>query len=801
MFEKFQKMIGVSGSSKSEPDADTLWTTPWDWRDAEDVYTGHNGHVWMYRALPVNPLEWEDPEKRLGLGQQIATLLATIGSTSGTPLGAIRQLSNNREIHLINVSWEEEAKPPEGTSPRLAEYQESALGFTVPKRALFLGVRLRTSRKGGETSMSKQLVSAATKMLAEDVPDRSAYNADREQVGAIIARFGGRKLNPSQQAQLESWYNLGRGPDVTIVEESTSLRISNFDTLEMSAVMRFNNPIMSAPNAQWVLDAITHPDGPRMVSVRAELEPSAVARSRARRAQRRVKSSMEEEAATGDLERVELSSTFQQAQAFEHFLADANEPILTNCSIIMARSITDTDETYIDWLRDNYQIDMKPLEHRQIRALDESLPCSSRRVNPFLQDISISMLAYAGFNGFSNLGDSKGAYLGLADPDGTPVFLDPLGAPAANQPPAMLIAGDPGSGKTFVSQSLAVQAVLAGITAIFINPKGFDSLSTFADLVNGNVIKMSALEGMPGAFDPFLYSPPEIAAEMATSHILSVLEAGFTQAQRLDLSSALKRAAYAGARCVGDAFAFIEDNTVITQIKQQVEGSSLFALGVALEPRPRFDDASGLTLIEFDRELGLPDPGKAPSDHTTGERIALAAIRLITRASMEILAKSGGGMMVVDEAWTFLGHETGLAALQRLGREGRSLNILPIFATQRISDVITRDMESYISRVLVMQMRDEKEIRASLNLCGLEATKERIKWVKSCGYQKGDEENGVPERLPMALHRDLKNRHAAVVLGPIPEAARIAFSTNPEDRRKRQQALEEENGQFTEEDD
>ena len=114
MFEKFQKMIGVSGGSKSEPDADTLWTTPWDWRDAEDVYTGHNGHVWMYRALPVNPLEWEDPEKRLGLGQQIATLLATIGSTSGTPLGAIRQLSNNREIHLINVSWEEEAKPPEG---------------------------------------------------------------------------------------------------------------------------------------------------------------------------------------------------------------------------------------------------------------------------------------------------------------------------------------------------------------------------------------------------------------------------------------------------------------------------------------------------------------------------------------------------------------------------------------------------------------------------------------------------------------------------------------------------------------
>lgn len=786
IIEDFQKKFRA-GSGKSQPETDTMWTTPWSWKDEEGTYIGHNGQVWLYRALPLNPIEWEDPATRLGLGQRIASMLITIGATSGTPLGALRQLANNREVHLLNLTWEEEATPPAGTSGALNEYIKATLGFLVPRRAFFVGVRLRSSRGTSETSMTKQLTSMATKMLGEDVPDREAYNSDREQVSQIMARFGAKKLTRHQQYQLESWYNLGRGPDVAIVEEATSLRVSNIDMLEMSAVMRFGNPVMKAPNAQWILDAITHPDGPKAVSVRAELEPSAVARARARRSQRRVNAAMEEEASTGDLERVELTNTFQQAQAFERFLVEGSEPILTNCSIIMARSVQPVDETYIDWLRDNYQVEMKPLEHRQIKALDEMLPCSSRRINPFLQDVSVAMLAYAGMNGFANLGDPKGAYLGLADPDGTPVYLDPLGAPAANKPPAMLVAGEPGSGKTFVSQSLATQAVLSGLTTIFINPKGFDTLETFAELVNGRVIKMSALQSEPGAFDPFLYSPPEIAAEMATSHILGILEDGFTQEQRLMLGSALKRAAMAGAQCVGDAFAYIDDASVVTQIKQQVEASALFALGVALEPREKFGKLSGLTLIEFDRALDLPDPSKRPNEYTTNERIALGAIRLITRAAMEILVQSDGGVLVVDEAWTFLGHETGKTALQRIGREGRSLNILPIFATQRIADVIDQDMETYISRVLVMRMSEEREIQAALKLCGLRATPNRIEWVKNCGFKKGDPEEGIPDQLPQGIHRDLQGRHSAVLLGPTPPEAARAFSTNPEDRKRRQE--------------
>ena len=769
--------------------ADTLWTTPWSWRDAEGTYIGHNDQVWLYRAIPVEPMEWEDAATRVSIGQNLATMLAEIGSTSTPPIGAIRQLSNNREIHLVSITWDSPVRPPEENGDNLKALQREILEFTAPQKTLILGVRLRNaSSVGTSVSLVEQAKSVASKVLLEDVPDRGAYEKDRQLISGICARYGSRNLANEEQRQLESWYNNGRGPDTTIIENVTALKVPTYDTFEISALMRFDNPIMQAPAAQWALEAASHQFGPKVISVRAELEHASVTRARSRRAQRRVETTMAEEAATGDLERPEYAQAFQQAQEFERFLVETTEPILTNCSILMARPVRLADETYIDFLRNSYGIEVKPLEHRQIRALDEMLPCSARRANPFPQDISISMIAYAGMNGFSNIGDGKGLYVAVANPDYTPVYLDTKGAAKANKPAAMLVAGDSGSGKSFFCQMLAIQATTDGQATIFINPKGHDSLAPMADVVGGRVVKMSALEERPGAFDPFRYAPPLVAAEIATNHILGVLggEGGFTQSQQLELGSALKQAAQSGARCVADAFPFMRDQVMVTQIRQQVEGSSLFALGIALEPLEPFGAQNGLMLIEFDRKPELPDPSKPAGSHTRPERIALAAIRLVTRASLEILMLSKGGVLIVDEAWTFLGYSEGLAALTQLGREGRSLNVLPVFATQRVADVVSRDMESYLSRVFCMRLSDERDAKVALELCGLEPTAARIAWLKNCGPRSAEGEN--PGRPAMALHRDLKDRHSAVMIWPIPESIRMAISTNPADREVREAA-------------
>lgn len=788
----FSRMSSKGGSEDAR--RSTLWTTPWAWRDTEGLYVGHNREVWLYRELPLAPLQWEDPNVRLAVGGPLATLLEELGSTSKDMGGGLRTLSRNREIHLLSITWEADAEVPEGTPEPLADYLGHALDFLIPHKTLMVGVKLRssivptTSKKTGVAAVLEQIKGAATQALGESVPDVDSYEADRVLVAGMLSRNGARVASREVLAQLEAWYNLGRTPDATISETKDSLFIDDFDRLELAAVMRFDNPVMYAPNAQWMLDASTHPDGPSVISVRGELEPATVARSRARRSQRRVLNQMEEEAATGDLERAENSQTFQLAQSFENYVAGAREPLITECSIVMARRVREADETYIDELRTSYGIEMKPLEHRQLAALDETLPCSDKRVNPFLQDVSVGMLAFAGLQGFSNLGDGLGVHVGLTDPDYTPCYLNPLGAPAANLPPAMGVFGDPGSGKTFLCQMIATQAALAGMAVIFVNPKGFSSLSPFAELVGGQVVKMSTLESQPGYFDPFRYTEPEMAAEVATSYILAVLR-GLTEKQELQLGSGLKRGAASGARCVGEALTFVTDSEVREMVLQQCEGSATFALGIAHTPQAPYNSGGGLTLIEFDRKLDLPEKSVDPSSYKREQRIALAAIRLVARASMEILSRAGGGVFILDEAWTFLSSSEGLGMLQTLGREGRSQNILPVFATQRVADLVREgvDMEGYLSRVFVMKLMEEREAAAALTLCGLEPSEARIAWLRQAGPRR--QEGDTPGRPALALHRDLRNRHSAVVVGPVPEAARIAFSTNPEEQAKRRADL------------
>ncbi len=789
----FNKFLNKNNEDKIEY-LDSLWTTPWQTRDIEDVYVGNNNSVWLYRSLPLTPLQWEDDNAKMGICGELATLLDEIGSLSVAPVSGIKSLGYNREIHLLSINWEEDFTPDKQSSVKLSNFiSETLEGFSTPKRALFIGVRLRHSGKNNKEKVIDKAKSVVTKLLLEDVTDRSLYNEDVSLISSIISRYGGKKLSRDERNQLESWYNMGRGPDVTIIENVTSIDVSDYDTFEFSAVMNFGQPILYPPNSRWILDALTHIDAPKVVSVRAELEPASVTRNRARKSQRRVSSAIQEESLTGDLEKVELTDTFQMAQEFERYMVDVGDPILTKCSILLVRSVKPTNETYLDFLRNSYDIQIKPLEHRQIRALDETLPASSRRVNPFLQDITIAMLAYSGLNGFSNIGDKNGVFIGVADPDITPVFLDVKGAPNRNLPPAMLVAGDPGSGKTFLCQSIALQATLEGHPVIFINPKGFDSLKPLADLTNGQVVKMSALAVKPGAFDPFRYAPPQIAAEIATTHILSVLgnRQGFTQAQELLVGQAMRDGARTGAKCVGDALKYITDEAVVTQIRQQVDGSSLFALGIALEPWPEFSATGGLTLVEFDRKLDLPDPSKDSSNYSRAENISLAAVRLVARASLEILMKSGGGVLIVDEAWTFLGFPEGLAAMQSLGREGRSLNILPVFATQRIADVISRDMEGYLSRVFCLKLSDPREAKAALELCKLEPNESRIKWLSNCGPVSSDGEN--PGRPPRALHRDLDNRHSAVILGPTSQWVYDALTTNPLERKLRDEKVNSKN--------
>lgn len=798
---------GTTGNyaGKIDESAYTHWETPWAWKSDDGVYIGHGRDAWIYRELPLNPLKWEDPNKKLAVGDQLHSLLREIGFSSKDVAGGISTFSQNRSIHVVSITWEDLPNIDPSLPTELKDFISSSLNFLVPRRAVLVGVKLRTSItsqaiKKSSGSLKNTLMNLTESALGENVPKLDLYEDDINFCSEIFRRNGLVIPDRVVSSQLESWYNNGKGMAVEVLEAKDVLYVdNNLRRIELAALHKFNNPINFAPNFEWMLGATSHPSGTKVISVRGDLEPSTVSRARSRRSQRKLISQMEEERATQDLEKVEDTELFNLAQTVEDFFVNNPDALLTNCSIVMARLEDDADSTYIDDLRNSYSIDVVPLIHRQLPALEETLPCSRVRVNPFLQELSLGMISYAGIQGFSNLGDKSGLFLGLIDPDYTPCWLDVEGAPKNNLPPAMGIFGEPGSGKTYVSQMIATQAKLMGKQVIFVNPKGYDSLSPFAEFAGGTVVKMSELENQPGFFDPFSYAPPAMAAEIATSFILSVLGNigvagyGLTPEQEMELGASMKKAASVNVKCVGQAMEFIEDIRIRKQIDNAMKTYSLFSLGISRTPRDfKFSNENGLILIEFDRKLPLPDKNKLVSSYTIEERVALAIIRLVTRASMEILSNSGGGVFILDEAWTFLNSSDGLAVVQQLGREGRSLNLLPIFITQRVADLIKDgvDMESYLSRVLVLKLTDENEARAALKLCRLEQTQSRISWLRNAGPKKGATiEENIPAR---GLFRDLSDRHAAIMLGPITREAHEAFTTNPEERAKIRSRQDEE---------
>ena len=1126
---KRARTLAAGGVETFDPVTGEGHTTPWAWRSDTGLHIGLDKSVWLYFVMPTAPFEWEGHDRQLTIGAPLDALLAELGETSPRPLGGLQRLANNREFHILSVIWDAVPKPPMEASPALAQYQKDAFaGMAVPNKCVFVGAKLRSSAYA--ETVAGTLRGLAERMQPDAPIDLDAYERDHRAVAGIFARNGGHRPKksegqvPGERDQLESWFNRGRGAEVFIEEHRTHLEIDGNHALEFAAVLGrtngFTRPIMNAGSA-WLSAAGGHEHGTIVVSIRGELEHAEVSRKRARAAQRRQKSQIEEQSRTGDIEHVEDFDLLGLSAATEAYFARGAPATLVNTSVILGRRAEPADETYIDVLRRDFGIEATPLVHRQMLALDECQPCSTKRLGrnrDFSNDMTASVIAYSGLTAFSHIGDPTGVHIGLGLPDMTRVLLDPGAASAENKPPAMAIVGEPGGGKaqpldariltpvgwrlmgelavddevigsdgkaravtaiyaqgmrpiwrvtfddgsstecdeehlwavrtecdrvrhkpwsvrttaqlrddliatggrrcweipvvapveyatqetlpvrpyllgallgasglaphvslawaepeiaealreggptgslrerlgdlgvrfdsssdrsipdrylraspperiallqglldsagmprrrskgtdstvelttsssrladgivelvqslggtasgrkvptphsgggqgsgradhrltlrlprwvvpfrlqrkaalyslrpfqpvrrlaeitfvgvkaaqcirvdapdhlyvtdafvvthnTWLIQMIATQVALDTKTCIVINPKPSDSLAPFAQAVGGRVVSMSQLESAGGAFDPFGYAAPETAAEIATDHILSVLGQGWIQAQELDLSRGLTRGAHAGARCVGEALEYVTDAEVLDNISAQVEGSTLFALGVSYKPRAGFGvGGGGLTLIEFDRELGLPDAGTKQSEYNRTQRIATAALRLVTRASLEILMRAKGGTMIVDEAWTFLSHPQSLAALERLGREGRSQRVLPIFATQKLADITSRDLDSYISRVVVLQMETRKEAIAALTLCGVEASEENLAFLRTAGSVKPSEDS--EGRPSMAIHKDLMGRHSAILVGPVPRWCPEVFSTNSKDRdalalkQKRQQ--------------
>ena len=774
--------------------------TPISARLPDGTLISHNGDAWLYMVMPLVPLVWEDHDQQMAHAQRLHAMLTELGSHSrGSAVPGMKMGAHYREFHMVSLAWDEPPRTPDAIHPQVRQWLDPVFAEFDTGAGLFaVGVKLRTA----SAFSASGFVSTIRNVIAESTartPDRGAFAADRALVGPIVARGGGKIPSDDQIRRLETWWNGGVADHLSlhVTPDGRSVAVDFWpEGLEFSALMEFSKFHLNPSHGLWLADAFGHHDGCVAVSLRGTLVPASVARNDFRKSQRKASARIGEQDAAGDLQRQEDHDLLDTAAKLESMYADADEPLVRWCSIVFARRASRADTTFATMLEQSWGVKSKVVEHRQIEAMEETLPCGVPRIGAskvFSRDLTVGMIAASGIGAFNDIGDSEGVWIGTAPPDHSLVWLDPQGASKENKPPSMGVVGEPGAGKTFLLQLIATQATQMGLPVVFINPKSADTLGEFADAVGGETIKVSSLQREPGLLDPFRYcTDTEIACEIALAHINTVM-VSIPEKDRILMAAGVRQAAEEGAQCVGDALSHPRVPQEWGElVKLAAQSQPLFGLGISMKPRGTWDfTTSGrLTLVEFDRPIPIPETITNTALLNSDERAAVAAIRLITRAALEQMFRGGiGGVLIVDEAHMFLSSQEGRNILQNLGRTGRSQGILPIMATQRLADLIADgvDMTSYMGRAFIMKMTDPKETDAALALCGLEATDDRRDFLRKAGPIH-DRDDPSRSRGALALHRDLNDRVSAVLVGPVPEEVRMRFSTNLLDRAARKLA-------------
>ena len=349
---------------------------------------------------------------------------------------------------------------------------------------------------------------------------------------------------------------------------------------------------------------------------------------------------------------------------------------------------------------------------------------------------------------------------------------------------------------------------------VIVDPKTGSDFSAAVQLSGGRVASLDDLLSADGVYDPMRFSITlDTGVELAASMLMSINPWGTAAFDfETPLVKALSYGARAGADCIGVALqTALRDGQVRPQEREMVErvldlaqSSPMFRACVGMEQGgPRLRVSQGITLIMVgSAHLDLPEPGAL--EPTLPQRIALALVRMMVFGSAMALNKRRGVIML-DEGWVFL--SAGKTEVERLGRLARSQQVLPIFLTQRVTDALNAGLAGYISRGLILPIRDEQEAIAACELFKLKPTPERIGRITAnatVGATTAGEE-GAPNwgsmralrdpvsrktlRGTIGIYCDLESRAVPVEI-KIPEAFLAAASTNPEDieRREREAA-------------
>lgn len=411
----------------------------------------------------------------------------------------------------------------------------------------------------------------------------------------------------------------------------------------------------------------------------------------------------------------------------------------------------------------------------QPKLWHDHLPSVGRQVEDYADYITIEQFGALMPTGTQRAGSARGPYIGTTSGGGRhPVKFDVTEASREGRPPAILLAGTLGSGKTVAAELLALSAERRGSSVTSVDPKPDHALDRIPELAGRvEVIELSGAERYRGMLDPLRVATPSLREDLASSYLMELLpqappqwETHIRRAVRdavqhdsgslVSVLEALAASSNADAREAADALDVWSD-----------AGLGRLAFG---GPRPQvLEPEKSVTTIRASG-LTLPSPSAARADYSQSERISVATLKLVAAFAMRLASDPARHSVVLfDEAWMLLSSSDGRRLVDRLARLGRSQNATLVLATQQLGDI--GELENLIGTKFIFGLETVAEARRALALLGLDpedgALVERVR-----SYRRG-----------RCLMRDLDDRIAELQIDLVYPELLEALDTSPRRRR------------------
>jgi hypothetical protein len=720
---------------------------------------GIDNSVWLYKTVPLSPVsEARTATDAVAAGQSIQSALNEM-SRMAKVRGKQRNLNskNYRQVHLLIANVPSYFQPPH-ENPIHDYLAAEHVGLLTYQRVLVFGVRLREQLGDGTF---KSAYESAVESLTSGGTPLSDYDVDFKAVDTVLSRCGLTTPTIHDFRYIDGWWNYGNNADVPVTyhdehihffSSSATARIAQEHGLDdcepwvemegthaitFAAVESFDLPYVSVEDEEgrWASRLIE--SDALAISIRGLVEPPAITREVMRKQIVNYRSDLTERREKNKLDRAELDEKLGELDNVERNYSNPDRApatlIDTSVLVAMRGIVEDVNDTTA------FQLQMSAMQNRQPGAWTEMMVASSIRVNPYLEDLPTSSIAFSGLPSLSNVGDRNGwALFGVTEKDRQPSWLSHVAVSEEDTPPIFLVAAGSGSGKTMLLLNLADQQARAGVPNVIIDPKVGSDHSPSVLASGGQVISLDDLASSDGALDALRFAASAaVGVDMAASALIAVNPWGArVRDVEVPLYTALGRGVELGATCTGQALQLAyqaetnlkyreELREIIDPLFRIAETSALFRSFFGVNPTSQgLRVANGTTLIKVgDYRLELPTPGTKPEHLTFPQRMALAVVKtMFTGAGMALTGRDG--VLHQDEAWIITG--TTPEEAERAGRLARSQRFLPILYSQDLTGAIDAKLVNHVSRVAIGPLDDLAQAYAALEIARLEPTPERI---------------------------------------------------------------------------